>query len=64
MENLAKPRENKGERMKTEVRICGHKLFRRNVWRVRINGQRWLYDKIITDGKHLSVVFRREEVPL
>ena len=31
--------------MLTEVRICGRKLFHHDVWRVRINGHKWLYDK-------------------
>lgn len=30
--------------MLTEVRICGRKLFHHDVWRVLINGHKWLYD--------------------
>lgn len=26
-----------------EVRICGHKLFYRHMWRVLINGKKWWY---------------------
>lgn len=52
--------------MKTEVRIRGRKLFHlhRNVWRVRVDSKEWLYDKILIDGEHLSVVFRREKPPV
>lgn len=49
--------------MKTEVRIRVRRWFHRNVWRVRLNSKEWQYDKILIDGEHLSVVFRREETP-
>lgn len=29
--------------MKTEVRICGRKLFYPHMWRVLIDGQKWWY---------------------
>ena len=61
---LAKPRGKQGrKRMKTVVRVRGRKLFHRDVWRVRIDSKEWQYDKILIDGEHLSVVFRREETP-
>lgn len=31
--------------METEVRICGRKLFHHDVWRVLIDGCKWLYDE-------------------
>lgn len=47
--------------MNTKVRIRGRRRFNRNVWCVRLNGKEWRYDKVLIDGKHLSVVFKREE---
>lgn len=32
------------EIVKTEVSILGPKLFHHDTWRVRINGEKWLYD--------------------
>ena len=29
--------------MLTEVRICGRKLFHRDMWKVLIDGKKWLY---------------------
>lgn len=50
--------------MTTKVRIRGRRGPRRNVWHVRVNGKDWQYDKTLIYGKHLSVVFRREEAPV
>lgn len=50
--------------MTTKIRIRVRRVFHRNVCSVRIDGKQWHYDKTLIDGEHVSVVFRREEVPL
>lgn len=51
--------------MKTEVRICGRKLFYRHMWRVEIDGKKWLYlEKTEMFVDEHGYVTPRKDMPL